>query len=306
MMEVQKTSYRGWLNCYRLTDGTLEMIVTADVGPRIIHFATAGKENFLFVNEDDLGQTGGDEFRFYGGHRLWRAPEDLTLTYHPDNAPVTVDVGVNKVTFTGPVESTTGLQKILTISMDGGIVTLTHQLRNGHDTVIEQFAPWALSMMRTDGCAIVPLPPKVAHEENMLPTQSIVTWGYTDLEDPRWTIASSFIALRQDPALLHSQKIGLTHNSPWMAYVHQACGTFIKHAPEYQAKPYPDMGSGIELFTNGDMLELETLGPLCNLQPGEVVTHTEKWQVIAHETRVPVTKNDVVAFIERLTAVLAD
>jgi hypothetical protein len=40
---------------------------------------------------------------------------------------------------------------------------------------------------------------------------------------------------------------------------------------------YPDFGCTFETFTNADILELETLGPLTTLAPGESVSHTERW-----------------------------
>jgi hypothetical protein len=40
---------------------------------------------------------------------------------------------------------------------------------------------------------------------------------------------------------------------------------------------YPDFGCSYETFTNADILELETLGPVVTLAPGESLTHTERW-----------------------------
>ncbi|MBR4717577.1 MAG: hypothetical protein IKP09_05900, partial [Lentisphaeria bacterium] len=40
---------------------------------------------------------------------------------------------------------------------------------------------------------------------------------------------------------------------------------------------YPDLGSSIEVYTEGGYLELETLGPLAILEPGDEVTHSEYW-----------------------------
>jgi hypothetical protein len=42
---------------------------------------------------------------------------------------------------------------------------------------------------------------------------------------------------------------------------------------------YPDLGSCFEVFTNGAMIELETLGPLAKLAPGRTTTHVEYWGV---------------------------
>lgn len=40
---------------------------------------------------------------------------------------------------------------------------------------------------------------------------------------------------------------------------------------------YPDFGSNNELYAAGDYLEIETLGPLVTLAPGERTTHIERW-----------------------------
>jgi hypothetical protein len=42
---VEKRSHRGWPNTYFLSNGTVELAVLADVGPRVIHYGFAGGEN---------------------------------------------------------------------------------------------------------------------------------------------------------------------------------------------------------------------------------------------------------------------
>ena len=37
-VKIEKASYQGWPNCYQVTNGEVELIVTGDVGPRIIRF----------------------------------------------------------------------------------------------------------------------------------------------------------------------------------------------------------------------------------------------------------------------------
>ncbi|MYB54434.1 MAG: hypothetical protein F4X77_19875, partial [Acidobacteriia bacterium] len=68
---VEKIPYAGWPNCYRLSNGEVELIVTSDVGPRIIRYGFEGGQNFFVELEEDLGKTGGDNWRLYGGSRLW-------------------------------------------------------------------------------------------------------------------------------------------------------------------------------------------------------------------------------------------
>jgi hypothetical protein len=36
MTQLEKISFFGWPNCYRLFNAHLELVVTADVGPRVV------------------------------------------------------------------------------------------------------------------------------------------------------------------------------------------------------------------------------------------------------------------------------
>lgn len=74
---AERFSYRGWSNAYKLSNGVVELVVTADVGPRILSYGFCGGENQFHEVEQDLGKAGGSEFRLYGGHRLWVSPEVL-------------------------------------------------------------------------------------------------------------------------------------------------------------------------------------------------------------------------------------
>ena len=64
---------------------------------------------------------------------------------------------------------------------------------------------------------------------------------------------------------------------------------------------YPDFGCNFEVFTNPDFLELETLGPLVELQPGEMVEHVEHWWLFGH---VPGGENE--EWIESTVVPLAE
>jgi len=52
---------------------------------------------------------------------------------------------------------------------------------------------------------------------------------------------------------------------------------FIKTFDHAPGGHYPDGGCNFETFTNSEMLEVESLGELVTLQPGESTTHFENW-----------------------------
>ena len=159
--EISKVSYGGWPDCCRLNNGVVDLVVTLDVGPRIIRFGFVGEPNEFKEFESMLGKTGGDEWRSYGGHRLWHAPESMPRTYHGDNWPVHLEPHDGWIRVIQPVEPTTGIQKEMDIHLDGEAahVQVTHRLCNTNCWTVE-LAPWALSVMAPGGTAALPLPPR--------------------------------------------------------------------------------------------------------------------------------------------------
>ena len=172
--DVEQTNYKGWPNCYHLSNGLVDLILTTDVGPRIIRFGFVGEENEFREYGDMVGKTGGHEWRIYGGHRLWHAPEAKPRTYSPDNSPIQIEQHAGFERLIQPPEATTGIQKEIDVHLDPNEagVTVTHRLRNTNLWAAE-LAPWALSVMAPGGKAIIPLPPRAPHEGNLLPTSTI-------------------------------------------------------------------------------------------------------------------------------------
>lgn len=277
MLKIEQIAYAGWQHCYRLSNERIDLVVTTDVGPRIIRFGFVGEDNQFFEMQDQLGKVGGNEWRLYGGHRLWHAPEHIARTYCPDNEPVQVTVESDHLMVVREAEPTTGIQKEMRIYLhpEEAKVRVVHLLKNCNLWSVN-LAPWALSVMAAGGKAIVPLPPKTSYGGNLLPVSSIALWEYTNLADPRWDWGKEFVMLEQDKNILTPQKAGFYVPAGWVAYA-QSDALFIKSFVHDPAATYPDNNSNVELFTNADLLEVETLGALASVAPGESVKHEETW-----------------------------
>jgi len=278
----EKVAYGGWPNCIRLSNGQIELIATTDVGPRLIRFGFVGGSNFMKEYADQAGKTGGDEWRIYGGHRLWQAPEDLKKTYAPDNGPVAHAWNAGTLKLTQPVDAT-GIEKEIEITMDAKLnrVTLVHRLTN-RGTKKENLAVWALSAMAAGGRAIFPQEAYRSHSDQLLPVRAMALWGYTDMKDPRWSWGTHYIQLRQDSAMATPQKLGMTNTLGWAAYALDKA-LFINRFGYESSAQYPDFNSNCETYTDATMLEVETLGPMTQLAPGESVEHTEEWNLFHAE-----------------------
>jgi len=285
VIRIEKREYRGWPNAYFLSNDVVELVVLADVGPRVVHYALCGGENQFHEFADQAGLCGGDDFRLYGGHRLWVWPE-VERTYFPDNQPVDVVVTSTVATFTAPVESAspgTSLQKRMSIQLSekGGHVQVDHSITNLASTPT-QLAPWTPTALRPGGRAILPFPPRAAMDKDHFQSVSPLTlWSFTDFTDSRWVLGQEFLQLIQQEKTtgrFREQMSGLFNPSEWGIYVRSG-SAFLKRASMVPHAQYPDFGCNFEVFTNSEFLELETLGPIVNLQPGETTLHTEYWWV---------------------------
>jgi len=296
---MEKISYGGWDNCFKLFNDKIELIVTADVGPRIIRFGFLGRENMFKEFPDQMGKTKSSEWLSFGGHRLWHAPEAQPRTYFPDLDPVHVQEIENGMILTQKPEPTTGLQKQIEIkiSQEKAEVHLKHILIN-HNLWAVETAPWAITVLAPGGVAILPLPPRGPHPEYILPTTALALWPYTNLSDPRWLLGEQYILLRQDVEVSAPQKIGLFASDGWAAYANQNC-LFVKQIPLQFEGIYPDMGVNFETFTNETMLELESLGPIQSIPPKGQIDHMENWTLI-DDVPTPGSETEVIENLEPL------
>ena len=276
--QIEPVAYAGWPNCYRLSNGVVELIVTTDVGPRIIRYGFIGGQNLFAEFAEQLGKSGENWWVMRGGHRLWIAPEVTPDTYALDNAPIQATIGGDSITLLQPVEPETGLQKEIAVAFTGeGHVTVTHRLENASKQA-RRVSIWALTQMACGGVSISTFPPRGCHQDCLQPTHPLSMWAYTDFSDKRWLLTKSYLVLKQDVADHSPQKAGFFNENTRAAYLLGA-ELFVKR---YQADcnlAYPDFHSSFEVFANGGCLELETLSPLIDLQPGQSSTHVETWSL---------------------------
>jgi hypothetical protein len=287
-MDIETVDFRGWRHSLKLTNAAAELIVTTDVGPRIISYTVPGCGNVLKIDEPEAGQSGEPDFRGRGGHRLWVAPED-DRTYAPDNSPVPHEtLGPGSIRLVNPATDPWRVEKELTVTLEPGCstVSLQHRITN-RGTKPTRLASWALSVMRAGGLEIIPQPPMGEHPRDLLPNRLIVPWSYTDFTDPRWRLGRDFITLRQIPGAPPA-KVGLLHREKWVAYA-LPDALFLKTFAYEEDATYPDYGCNFETFTNGGMLEIESLSPLRTLAPGESVGHGEKWHLFPAADLPPAT-----------------
>jgi hypothetical protein len=275
---MEMVCFNGWRNTVRLSNKEIELLITADVGPRVVRFGFIRGKNLFAEIQGQQGGTGEREWMIRGGHRLWIAPEKKPDTYELDNVPVEHKFSKAGVKFQQEPGPVTNVAKTLTVSVPDrqNRTTVEHTLTNRSRKNVT-LSPWALSVMAPGGMAVIPLPDKVPHTSRLTHNQEWSIWSYMDFTDPRWTFGSRYVILRQDRRR-GPTKLGIAHREGWVAY-QLGEFLFVKAFKFTEGASYPDGGVNFETFSNEQMLELESLGPLVTLKPGASVRHIEVWQL---------------------------
>jgi hypothetical protein len=301
MINLEKVPFGGWPNCYRYSNSKIELILTTDVGPRIIYYGWKGKENLLFLAPETAGKTGGNQWQLYGGHRLWNAPEQFPDSYYPDNGPIEIMDEKKFIRLVQPVESTTLIQKEMDIFLveESGRVKIIHRLRNC-GKVEKELSPWSITALAPGGIGIIPF---TLNKENPAPKPSLVfsAWDYTDMADDRIQWMSNCLLVRQDTSKTRWLKVGLNSPQGVMSYL-RGSDLFSKKITIFPGRKYADNGGMEECWTNDRYLELESLAPMLMVEPGQAVEHTEEWSLYKL-TQLPNNNQEIVDQILPLLAV---
>ncbi|MGI6702070.1 MAG: hypothetical protein ACOX3U_06420 [Christensenellales bacterium] len=274
------SEYKNFGKVYKIRKDNLTVMVTVDIGPRIIYFGDS-EYNLLYEDISRQFRKGGEyfdknyfqgaEWLNLGGHRLWKSPEDLA-SYSPDNTPVTVQERGNAVAFIKQAEKTIGLIKEIEIEiLSDNRLRVEHRFTNTRNEPVE-CALWALTVLRGGGTLITPLN---ANDKGLLPSRNLVLWSYSDYHDGRFEIRDDTALLTQK-AIDKPFKFGMFSEKGVSGYLVDG-RLFVKTFDVNPYGVYPDFQCNFESYTNYKFIECESLGELITLNSGETSTHTEVW-----------------------------
>lgn len=299
-IKVKEITYGDYGKCVEVSNGKVEIVITIDMGPRVIRYGFSGKENMFCNNFEDVYEKTG--WKILGGHRLWMSPEHEILSYEPDNSPIEYKKIPGGVHLIGNLEKSTGLRKEIFIMLEeeGTNVALKHCITNNNLWPVE-FAAWSLSVMAPGGKEIVPINKK---DTGLLGNSWLGLWPYTKMNDSRVWWGDKYITLKSVAGADTNFKFGITNTLGWAAYFNNNMA-FIKKFQYFDCEDckYPDNGMNYETFTNDYMLEMESLSPLTKVEYGESIVHLECWSLIDD---VSTPENDDDKIDEILSKIMPD
>ncbi len=278
------------------TNDHVRIDVLETAGPRIVGlFLGTSTDNLMAEVADMTIPTAVGDFRLYGGHRLWHAPEATPRSYIPDDAGLELTEANGELHLLGALEELTGIRKCMDIALTPGkaALVISHRLEN-HGPWPVKLAPWALTMMRLGGVCILPQTAHQLDDAGLLPNRNMVFWPYTRLADPRLHLADDLVLFEAQPALPPC-KIGYLNRHGWVGYL--VAGVLVVKRFEPQPdRDHVDFGCNTEAYCADRFIEVETVGPLEKLEPGQSAVHVEKWELYPAPGVQP-TRDSIRAFV---------
>lgn len=286
-VKFSEITYKNFGRCIKMENEVANLIITVDVGPRIISYSLNGKENMLYEDVDRVEPDAdpdyedyyykGAKWRLFGGHRLWYSPEAFPETYYPDSNPVPYTIDGNTITLTPKPQTENGVayQFAFTLEENSSKVIAKHTVTNISNKT-KELAPWCLTVMDKQGVQIMPQSTK---QTGLLANRLLVLWPYVNVADDRLFFSDKFITLQQN-ATPSAIKIGFNNEDGWAAYLNKE-QLFIKRIDYKAGANYPDFGCSYETYTNENILEIESVAPLAALAPNEAAQHNEIWELVA-------------------------
>ena len=290
MTRISEIAYNNWPRCIELNNSKINLIVTVDVGPRVIYCSAAGSDfNLFYQKKDQQGKMNSEEWLHYGGHRLWHSPQIGYRPNQPDNDPVPYLVKENSLLLNCPPEEATKVQKEIEITLvhDEPRAKIRHRIYNRGLWPIK-LASWALTIMAEGGTEILPIPKE---DTLFMPNYAISFWPWTKPNDRRFTLGEKYMVLKHDMTDERWFKIGYRNTEGWGDYIVNGYMFVIKSLP-IPNEEYPDYGSTFETYTDNNFLEMETLGPLKTIEPGEFAEHTEEWYLF-RDVVLPASESEI-------------
>ena len=287
--------HRGWNDAIILRNPVVEAVVVPSVG-RVMQFRFVGTEAGPFwENEKLAGQPIPPEpwkaaHGSFGGDKTWPAPQSAWKWPPPvafDAAAHTARVAPDgSVTLSSPADPRSGLRASRHISLDPTepvlCITTTYEKISGEPTPV---AVWVIAQLRDPVAIFMPVPPG-----SLFPNGHAPTW-----KEPEGTLRREGDALRLTRSRTTSQKTG--NDGTDLVWVSETQILRIS-IPRVSGTPCTHDGCSVEVYTNADpvpYVELETLGPLVTLRPGERTAATTTYR-LASRTAAPLA-DDVRALL---------
>lgn len=276
--------YYGYDDCIELKNETTRVVLCPGAGGRVLEYSLDGK-NALYLPPGDEGfrwDPGSNKRGRMMAGRLDIGPEQLVprrdaLWQGPWTGELT---GARSARLTSVKHAGTGVQlaRDFRLSADSSRLEVTQTITNISDEP-KEYCHWSRTFAIGGGTVLVPTSQRSRFPNHYVMYESGKTMNFRP-EDPQITRDGKFLRINGAPK---HPKLGMDSQAGWFLYLMPHDVMFAKTFKVSAEREYNEVaGLTVSIWypDNGNMVELEPIGPAEKLKPGESGSFTETWYLL--------------------------
>ena len=281
---VRIIEYYGYKNCIELQNKTTRVVLCPASGGRVLEYSIDGK-NVLYLPPGTEGwkQTADSKRGKMHAGRFDIGPEKMVkrgriLWQGPWQGELTTD---RSARLTSEYDQESGVRLTRDFQLDENSTRLicTQTIANESNKPVS-LCHWSRTFAVGGGIAVIPRSPRGRFPKGFVLYQegdSITI----DADDPNIQVSDEAIVVTGPPA---SPKLGFDSHAGWLAYLAPTDQLFVKRYRTFPDRAYNEFASltASVWYPQGEMVEVEPIGPAENLRPGEKASFSEEWWLIPH------------------------
>lgn len=275
--------------CVRISNSVIEVYITVDKGPRIIHFGFINEKNVLFTkniidiipnSKFNASKQNTEGLDTYSGHRLL-LKEYPTKSNIPiiDNQPVVYSILPKGVRFV-PLYKDFQTSIEITLNENTNNLMILHSVKNLSHSKKDLAICAATSFSGKNGILVVPQNEKGV---NISSNRTLSLWPYSKINDNRLTLFDKYITFAPNTKIKKPFRLGTNNNLGWTAFVCDNTAVF-KHFVHNSNAKYLNGESSLEFFSTENILTVESLSPIFEIERKETARHAENWSIFKTDT----------------------
>ena len=257
--------------CVQLSNATTRVVLDPLHGGQVLEYSL-NQENALFINSEytsvfDIGPEMG-------------TPPHPTLFYGRWRAEI---IGPRAARLTSAEDPSSGLQLMREFKLDehSSRLSCTQTMKNISDGTRE-YCHWGRTLAAGHGVCLVPLASKSRFPQGFITYDPGPVANFAHEDHPNVKVRDRFLEISGPPP---RSKFGIDSDAGWFAYITRNNLLYVMQFPVFPERVYGEL----EPYTvsiyywEKAFCELEPIGPMERLEPGESASFTEVWWLFPYD-----------------------